>query len=218
VRPTTLARARARHPEGGLTIRIASVIASWEGPTVDTRDLRVDALYGDRFLRDVRPGSNVRVSVGWRTGAAGADGFEPFAIGSEVTLPRAVPVETVAQEVARWEADPVVAPFQHRVEPPGPFALPVAQGGTVVQVRPPAPATTAAFVARTRAVAGTRGGPVDTGVALWGPSPGAGEAVRDPGREAIPVPFLPFPGASELSFLPGGGELSPPGASDLSAR
>jgi hypothetical protein len=195
------------------------VIASWDGPAVDTRDLRVDALYGDRFLRDVRPGSNVRVSVGWRTDAA--EGFEPFAVGSEVTVPRAVPVESVAQEVARWEADPVVAPFQsRRVEAQVRASLPAAQGGSVVRVQAPAPATTAAFVERAMSAKSTRGGPVDTGVALWGAGPGpgssSGEAVRPPVREARLLPFFPFPGASDLSFYPGAGELPPPGASDLS--
>ena len=35
VRPTTLAHARARHPEGWLCVRVASVTATWEGPLVD---------------------------------------------------------------------------------------------------------------------------------------------------------------------------------------
>jgi hypothetical protein len=144
------------------------VIASWEGPIVDTRDLHVDALYGDRFLRDIQPGSNVRVSVGWRS----PDGFEPFAVGSEVTAPRAVPVEPIAQEVARWEPEPVEeARFQsRRIESvsmaPPPYAARLAST--------PAPevaaAAAAAFVERARVVS-DRGGPVDTGVAVWGPPP-----------------------------------------------
>src|SRR5262249_20271749 len=97
------------HSEGWLCVRVAAVSATWEGPVVETRDVRIDGLHGDRFLRDVQPGSNLRVSVGWHH----LGGFEPFAIGSEVTAPRAVPVESVAQEVARWEADPAVGPFQN---------------------------------------------------------------------------------------------------------
>jgi hypothetical protein len=163
VRPTTLAHARARTPEGWLALRVATVTASWEGPLVDARDLRVDALYGDRFLRDVQPGSNVRVSVGWRSDAA----FEPFAIGTEVTAPRAVPVETVAQEVARWEADPVVAPFQTPApsplwtSPPSPMphgARPAAAGSrSEPDAARPAPRASRPLTS-----------PVDTGIAHWG--------------------------------------------------
>ncbi len=98
VRATTLARAQARRPAGSLGVRVASVTASWDGPVVAIRDLRVDALHGDRFIRDVQPGSNVRVSVGWE-----ADGeFEPFAVGIEVTAPHLAPMSEVAEDVARW--------------------------------------------------------------------------------------------------------------------
>jgi hypothetical protein len=161
VRATTLAHARARRPDGWLGIRVASVTASWEGPRVDTRDLRVDALYGDRFLRDVQPGSNVRVSVGWRTD----DAFEPLAVGVEVTAPRMVPVASVSLEVARWEAVPV-APFQSRraeVPPaslePEPYLPPLAAPARRFEER---------LVAATRAPSSGRGGPVDTGVEIWG--------------------------------------------------
>ena len=160
VRPTTLAHARAEHPDGWLCVRVATVIASWEGPVVDTRDLHVDALYGDRFLRDIQPGSNVRVSVGWRS----AHGFEPFAVGSEVTAPRAVPVEPVAQEVARWEAEPVDARFQsRRVESVSSCAspacpLPRTRRASGKLPRPRcAAASAAAFVERARPPATTAG-------------------------------------------------------------
>ncbi|MFO0762594.1 MAG: DUF4912 domain-containing protein [Byssovorax sp.] len=98
VRATTLARAQARVPEGALVVRVASVTASWEGPVVRVRDLRVDALHGDRFIRDIEPGSNVRVSVGWASDGA----LEPFAVGIEVTAPHLAPIDEVAGEVGRW--------------------------------------------------------------------------------------------------------------------
>lgn len=161
VRPTTLARARARRPDGALCVRLASVTASWEGPVVDTRDVQVDALYGDRFVRDVQPGSNVRVSVGWKS----AEGFEPFAVGADVMAPRMVPVESVSQEVARWEAEPV-APFNAwRVDAsvsPAPR-----EGGDAMSPQRRTPP----FVERARASAGATfaglRGPVDTGVESW---------------------------------------------------
>jgi hypothetical protein len=207
VRPVTLAHARAGQPDGWLCVRVASVTATWEGPAVDTRDLRVDALYGDRFVRDVQPGSNVRVSVGWRSAA----GFDPFAVGSEVTAPRAVPVETVSHEVARWEAVPVVAAFQNpRADGDG--AVRAGGGGRApggardAGRRPFEPAVTGAgnaFAARASAVSRGLGGPVDTGVALWG-SPAvdevpAHEEIVDeaPLMEDLPGWFEPG-GSSEL--------------------
>ncbi len=205
VRATTLAHARAAQPDGWLCVRIATVTASWEGPVVDARDLHVDALYGDRFLRDLQPGSNVRVSVGWHAG----EGFQPFAVGSEVTAPRAFPVDAIAQDVARWEAEPMASPFpSRRVEvvslaPPVREALlmpelsPVSQAASVA-------ASAAAFVERARSVAGGHGGPVDTGVALWGsPAEPAGEEAHEeeydeePIVEAGPDWFEPG-GSSEL--------------------
>ncbi len=183
VLPTTLAHARAEHPDGSLCVRVASVVATWEGPLVDTRDLRVDGLHGDRFLRDVQPGSNLRVSVGWSSAA----GFEPFAVGAEVTAPRAVPVETVAQEMARWEAEPVVAPFQNRnadALPAGPSEQALGRAG--LAGRPgdgPMPRHVSPFESPStsleRAWSHARGfaGPVDTGVARWTDAEEALEAV-----------------------------------------
>jgi hypothetical protein len=195
VRPITLAHARATHPDGWLCVRVAAVTATWEGPVVETRDLRIDGLSGDRFLRDIQPGSNLRLSVGWLSAA----GFEPFAVGSEVAAPRAVPVETVAQEVARWEAEPMVAPGQTGVgqHAPGPMPRHVPpilspsasvarawsvhrQGGhepapVHEEVLPPVLAPDTAGAA-----ASLGGGPVDTGVEVWG-------AVEEiPGVEATP--------------------------------
>jgi len=102
VRPKTLARAQSQRPDGRLTIRVASVIASWDGPIVETRDLHIDSLHGDRFIYDIKPGSNVRVSIGWLTDGV----FDPFAVGVEVTAPRVLPFEAMSREVARWEPRP----------------------------------------------------------------------------------------------------------------
>ena len=183
VRPTTLARARAARPGGALCLRLASVTASWEGPVIDSRDLRIDAVYGDRFVRDVQPGSNVRVSLGWKTG----DDFEPLAVGAEVTAPRAVPVESVADEVARWEEEPV-APFtswrpEHTPPPPPSaddrvFAPFVPRSVSHV---PWAPSITAPHE-----TSAGHGAPVDTGVAVWGPPAPAASAAPAASEEAEP--------------------------------
>jgi hypothetical protein len=204
VRPTTLAHARAAHPDGSLAVRLASVTASWEGPVVDTRDLHVDALYGDRFIRDVQPGSNVRVSVGWKSEA----GFEPLAVAAEVTAPRMVPVETVSRDVARWEEEPVLPFTTWRPEPsvaPAPAAPPDPRAPVA---HTPAAARFAALVAgppapRLRTAAGAplsgHGVPVDTGVAVWGDPP-SGPSEIDVEREEVEAEaWFQAGGASELS-------------------
>ncbi|MDI3282774.1 DUF4912 domain-containing protein [Polyangium sp. 15x6] len=98
VRPVSLARARARHTDGALVVRMAQVTPSWDGPIVEQRDLRIDALFGDAYLRNLRPGSNVRVSIGWLAHGM----FEPFAIGSEVMTSRSEPTTSVSLRVAQW--------------------------------------------------------------------------------------------------------------------
>jgi hypothetical protein len=202
VRATTLAHARARRPDGALCVRLASVTASWEGPLVDARDLHVDALYGDRFVRDVQPGSNVRVSVGWKS----AEGFEPFAVGAEVMAPRMVPVESVSQDVARWEAEPV-APFAAwRADAPDVSVSPGRREGGGGQ--PPVRASLA--VERVRISAGLtpagRSGPVDTGVESWSGGEGVLELrVVEPGEEIaegeqiVESAWYQAGGASELA-------------------
>lgn len=98
VRPVSLARARARHTDGALVVRMIQVTPSWDGPIVEQRDLRIDALFGDAYLRNLQPGSNVRVSIGWVAHGM----FEPFAIGAEVMTSRSEPMSSVSHRVARW--------------------------------------------------------------------------------------------------------------------
>jgi hypothetical protein len=79
-----------------------------------------------------------------------------------------VPVETVAQEVARWEAQPIVGPFHSRhAAPLAPHGAPAffARGTHTVawQTRGgPGPRAHAPGIPR------PEGGPVDTAVAVWG--------------------------------------------------
>jgi hypothetical protein len=184
VRATALAHARAAHPDGFLCVRVAAVTATWEGPSVDTRDIRVDALYGDRFLRDIQPGSNLRVSLGW----CSAEGFAPFAVGSEVTAPRAVPVETVAHDVARWEAEPLVAPFQNPHVDVARHEAPTQGAWPPVPVAPDDIALPAFERARTKTpVARGHAGPVDSGVAMWGTTPMEAAPLREEEYDEEPV-------------------------------
>ena len=85
IRPTTLAHARKRTPEGRLAIRIVSVLAGLRRPITRKREINVDALHGDLYVHDIEPGSHVRVAIGWL-----ASSFEePFAVGIEVAAPQA---------------------------------------------------------------------------------------------------------------------------------
>jgi hypothetical protein len=213
VRATTLARAQAKKPDGFLGVRVACVTASWEGPVVKVRDLRVDALYGDRFVRDMEPGSNIRVSVGWRSG----DDFEPFAVGIDVTAPHLGPSDAIAGETGRWTPDAAVVdeglrapPFDERAPggarhaaAPAP-AWPIFAGATGGGRRRPAAAP-----------------PADTGVESWGGAPSANlgvEVLSFGARTEDEEPAWILPGgASELGRSgPGRVRRTFGGASELS--
>lgn len=98
VRPIVLARAHARLSEGTMVVRLVSVTPSWDGPVVEQRDLHIDALYGDLYVRGLRAGSNVRIGVGWLVHGT----FAPFAIGEPVATPRKEPAFATASKFARW--------------------------------------------------------------------------------------------------------------------
>jgi len=92
VRPATMAEAKHRHTRGRLVLRAVTVTPSHPGPISEERDITIDALCGDIYLSELDAGTNVRVSVGWRWGSASdADAFEPFAVGLELSTPRASP-------------------------------------------------------------------------------------------------------------------------------
>jgi len=98
VRPVVLARAHARAPGGAMVVRLVSVTPTWDGPIVEQRDLRIDALYGDAYVRGIQPGSNVRIGVGWLAHGE----FTPFAIGEPATTPRKERATATASTVGRW--------------------------------------------------------------------------------------------------------------------
>lgn len=108
VKPSTLAAARAEDPEGALVVRAVTVVPSPTGPTTEVRDFRVDALFGELFVHGLPAQANVRVSVGYKS----PRGFEPFAVGMDLTTPRESPAEEIAQTFRRWsEAGRAVAPL-----------------------------------------------------------------------------------------------------------
>jgi hypothetical protein len=84
LRPRRFARARARHPEGRLALRVLSVHPSCSSTEAQCRDIPIDELVGDRFVRDLQPGSELRLCLGW----VGAHGFLPLVVGTEIKMPR----------------------------------------------------------------------------------------------------------------------------------
>ena len=83
----TFARARWRDPRGSLALRVVTVQAHQdaEHPTSGIeRDVPVDTLLGDCFIRDLQAGSAVRICVGW----LGPSGFAVLAVAPEMSMPR----------------------------------------------------------------------------------------------------------------------------------
>ncbi|MBL8744480.1 MAG: hypothetical protein JNK04_25405 [Myxococcales bacterium] len=83
----------------------------------DVRDVRVDALFGELFVHGMSPQANVRVSVGYKH----AGGFEPFAVGIELTTPRAAAAPEVGTSFRRLsdQSEPLAG---RRPSPPTPGA------------------------------------------------------------------------------------------------
>jgi hypothetical protein len=102
IRPRSLAHARATSPEGKVVLRVITIAPSWDGPEVVTRDFVVDELHGERFVRDLPAGADARVSVGWQF----AGGYDPFAVGMELTMPRGEPSKQLAQTTGRFGPEP----------------------------------------------------------------------------------------------------------------
>lgn len=102
IRPRSLAHARVASPEGKVVLRVITIAPSWDGPEVVTRDFVVDELLGERFVRDLPAGADARVSVGWQF----RGGYDPFAVGMELTMPRGEPSKQVAHATARWSREP----------------------------------------------------------------------------------------------------------------
>ncbi len=100
VRPLTVAEARAKALSGSLTLRVISIAPNERGaaPVTEARDIRVDSLSGEIFLRDVPANANVRVAIGWKDAE-----FVPLAVGLDLATPREVPAQEVARKIARFD-------------------------------------------------------------------------------------------------------------------
>jgi hypothetical protein len=79
-------------------VRVVAVTANWEGPRVETRDIEVGELVGDRFVRDLPSGAVLRAAVGWSMRAD----FEPLSVAMEMTAPPAGAAAVGAGELAQF--------------------------------------------------------------------------------------------------------------------
>jgi len=84
LRPVSFARARWRDPSGRLMLRVLCVRSGETQTESSTLDIEVSQLAGERFVRGLAPGSELRLCVGW----LGPRGFAPLAVGQEMAMPR----------------------------------------------------------------------------------------------------------------------------------
>jgi len=103
VRETSVTQAREQ-AAGKLILRIVAVTASWEGPSVETRDIEVRDPVGDWFVRDLPPGAVLRAALGWR----GVASFEPLSVAMELSAPALGPAPVGASELVELTSDGVV--------------------------------------------------------------------------------------------------------------
>jgi hypothetical protein len=105
VRQRSADEARKNAAEGRLILRVVAVTASWEGPLVETRDIDVDKLVGDWFVRDLPAGAVLRAAIGWTARTR----FEPLSVAMDVTASPAAQAPVGAENSSRFTAEASVA-------------------------------------------------------------------------------------------------------------
>ena len=75
LRPGSFAHARAMHSDGRLIVRVVRVEANWQGPRVESEDVRVDALSGGLIRELPGSASAVCAAIAWLSD----HGFAPLA-------------------------------------------------------------------------------------------------------------------------------------------
>ncbi len=95
VRPTTFAKARWSAPDARLVVRVLVAgggLTAHGGREVETRDIAVDELVGDTFIRGLPGAAEIRLCVGMLSDA----GFTPIAVAPELSTPRSLRDEPAA--------------------------------------------------------------------------------------------------------------------------
>jgi hypothetical protein len=203
LRALTYARARWRDPQGRLILRV--LCFSPHAPA--TLDIDIEPLVGDRFVRGLEPGGEVRICVAW----LGPRGFVPLAVAAEMQMPRDY------RALARSLPTRLIEIAATRREAAGATDLPAARG---------APAERAAgerfrgYLGHTADVAAPRMAVVD--VAWQGAEGATPSGLEPPVSRFVRVVRTHFGGASDLYSVaevteerayPGPGPFG--GASDL---
>ena len=81
LQPATIDAACGRAQGGELILRIVAVTPSWDGPSVEVRDIEVEVPAGDWLVSDLPAGAVVRAAVGWRS-EGGV--FDPLAVALDI--------------------------------------------------------------------------------------------------------------------------------------
>jgi hypothetical protein len=80
LRTAALDEACARAQGGELILRIVAVTPSWDGPSIEVRDIEVEVPAGDWLVSDLPVNAVVRAAVGWRSDRE----FDPMAVALDV--------------------------------------------------------------------------------------------------------------------------------------
>jgi hypothetical protein len=107
IRPSALDEARARAGGGVPIVRIVAVTPSWEGPSVEVRDIEIGQPTGDWWVSDLPPGAVLRAAVGWRA----VGGFDPLAVALDV-----VAAGEDASDASRWGPEMTDAMIDEGIE------------------------------------------------------------------------------------------------------
>lgn len=98
VRESTREEHRRRTPDATPILRVVVLEPAWWGPATTVRDEVVALPVGESFLRQVPPGSVLRLAIGFLDGGA----FSPVAQAPVLEMPQAGPLPLSARTLAQW--------------------------------------------------------------------------------------------------------------------
>jgi hypothetical protein len=81
--PQSLARARARWPDGRAVVQVVAVIPRWEGARRFEREITAEPSSGSALVPAQGERAVLRAALGWRDGRV----FHPIAVGTELAAP-----------------------------------------------------------------------------------------------------------------------------------
>jgi hypothetical protein len=81
--PRSIARARARWPEGRAVIQVVALVPRWDGARRFEREVAAEPSSGSALVPPHGERAVVRTALGWRD----RSGFHPIAVGTELAPP-----------------------------------------------------------------------------------------------------------------------------------